>query len=87
MNWSGPILTDSGGFQVMSLSKLRELDEKGVTFRSHIDGKKFLLTPEDSIMIQETLKSTIIMAFDECTPFPVEKRSRRKKYEIVVTMG
>ena len=51
MNWSGPILTDSGGFQVMSLSKLRELDEKGVTFRSHIDGKKFLLTPEASIMI------------------------------------
>ena len=74
MNWSGPILTDSGGFQVMSLSKLRQLDENGVTFRSHVDGKKFLLTPEDSIKIQETLQSTIIMAFDECTPFPVEKK-------------
>ncbi len=74
MNWSGPILTDSGGFQVMSLAKLRQLNENGVTFRSHIDGKKFLLTPENSIRIQETLKSTIIMAFDECTPFPVEKK-------------
>ena len=52
MNWSGPILTDSGGFQVMSLAKLRQLNEKGVTFRSHIDGKKFLLTPEASISIQ-----------------------------------
>jgi len=74
MNWSGPILTDSGGFQVMSLAKLRQLNENGVTFRSHIDGKKFLLTPEESIRIQETLKSTIIMAFDECTSFPVDKK-------------
>ena len=74
MNWPGPILTDSGGFQVMSLAKLRRLNEEGVTFRSHIDGKKFLLTPEESIRIQETLKSTIIMAFDECTSFPVEKK-------------
>ena len=60
MNWSGPILTDSGGFQVMSLAKLRQLNENGVTFRSHVDGKKFLLTPEASISIQETLKSTIL---------------------------
>lgn len=74
MNWQGPILTDSGGFQVMSLSKLRKINENGVTFRSHIDGKEFLITPEGSIRIQETLKSTIIMAFDECTPFPVEKK-------------
>ena len=74
MNWPGPILTDSGSFQVMSLAKLRQLNEEGVTFRSHIDGKKFLLTPEESIRIQETLKSTIIMAFDECTSFPVEKK-------------
>ena len=82
MNWSGPILTDSGGFQVMSLSKLRKLDEKGVTFRSHIDGKKFLLTPEASIMIQETLKSTIIMAFDECTAFPVKKEVAEKSMKL-----
>ena len=66
----------------MSLSKLREVDEKGVTFRSHIDGKKFLLTPETSIMIQETLKSTIIMAFDECTPFPVEKEVAEKSMKL-----
>ena len=78
MNWQGPILTDSGGFQVMSLSKLRKLNENGVTFRSHIDGKEFLITPEGSIRIQETLKSTIIMAFDECTPFPVEKKLRKQ---------
>ena len=82
MNWSGPILTDSGGFQVMSLSKLRQLNENGVTFRSHVDGKKFLLTPETSIMIQETLKSTIIMAFDECTPFPVEKKIAEKSMKL-----
>ena len=82
MNWSGPILTDSGGFQVMSLAKLRQLDENGVTFRSHVDGKKFLLTPEASIMIQETLKSTIIMAFDECTPFPVEKKIAEKSMKL-----
>ena len=82
MNWSGPILTDSGGFQVMSLAKLRQLNENGVTFRSHVDGKKFLLTPETSIMIQETLKSTIIMAFDECTPFPVEKKIAEKSMKL-----
>ena len=66
----------------MSLSKLRQLDEKGVTFRSHIDGKKFLLTPEASIMIQETLKSSVIMAFDECTPFPVEKKIAEKSMRL-----
>ena len=82
MNWSGPILTDSGGFQVMSLAKLRQLNENGVTFRSHVDGKKFLLTPETSIMIQETLKSTIIMAFDECMPFPVEKKIAEKSMKL-----
>ncbi len=82
MNWSGPILTDSGGFQVMSLAKLRQLNENGVTFRSHIDGKKFLLTPEASISIQETLKSTIIMAFDECTSFPVEEKVAEKSMKL-----
>ena len=82
MNWSGPILTDSGGFQVMSLAKLRQINENGVTFSSHIDGKKFLLTPEASISIQETLKSTIIMAFDECTPFPVEKKIAEKSMKL-----
>ena len=70
MNWKGPILTDSGGFQVMSLSDLRKLTEKGVTFRSHIDGSKHELTPERSMDIQRMLDADITMAFDECTPFP-----------------
>ena len=82
MIWSGPILTDIGGFQVMSLAKLRQLNENGVTFRSHVDGKKFLLTPEASISIQETLKSTIIMAFDECTSFPIEKEVAEKSMKL-----
>ncbi len=70
MNWQGPILTDSGGFQVMSLSDLRKMTEKGVTFRSHVDGSKHELTPERSMDIQRMLDADITMAFDECTPFP-----------------
>lgn len=70
MNWSGPILTDSGGFQVMSLSDLRKITEEGVEFRSHIDGSKHMLTPEKSTEIQHLLGSTITMVFDECTPYP-----------------
>jgi len=73
MNWPGPVLTDSGGFQVMSLAKLRHISEDGVTFRSHIDGTQYHLTPERSIAIQHQLDATITMAFDECTPFPAEK--------------
>ena len=70
MNWQGPILTDSGGFQIMSLAELRKLDEDGVTFRSHVDGSKHKLTPERSIQIQHMLGSNITMALDECTHFP-----------------
>ncbi|HIJ63408.1 MAG TPA: tRNA guanosine(34) transglycosylase Tgt [Rhodospirillaceae bacterium] len=70
MHWPGPILTDSGGFQVMSLSKLRKMDETGVTFQSHLDGSSHLLTPERSMAIQRQLDADITMAFDECTPFP-----------------
>jgi queuine tRNA-ribosyltransferase len=70
MNWPGPILTDSGGFQVMSLTKLRKMTEEGVTFQSHIDGSKHELTPERSMEIQALLGSDIVMSFDECTPFP-----------------
>jgi len=70
MNWDKPILTDSGGFQVMSLSSLRKISEKGVEFKSHVDGKKFFLSPEESIKIQHKLDSNITMAFDECTPYP-----------------
>ncbi|OQY19759.1 MAG: tRNA guanosine(34) transglycosylase Tgt [Desulfobacteraceae bacterium 4572_35.1] len=70
MNWSGPILTDSGGFQVFSLGKLRKIDEDGVRFQSHLDGSHQLLTPELSIEIQQALGSDIIMVFDECIPYP-----------------
>ena len=70
MDWPGPILTDSGGFQVMSLSGLRRMDEDGVTFRSHLDGTAHRLTPESSTGIQDKLNATVTMAFDECTPFP-----------------
>lgn len=70
MNWQGPIVTDSGGFQVMSLAALRKLTENGVTFRSHIDGTAYELTPERSMQIQNCLDSDITMAFDECTPHP-----------------
>jgi queuine tRNA-ribosyltransferase len=70
MNWSGPILTDSGGYQVMSLAKLRDISEKGVTFRSHLDGSSHELTPERSMQIQHLLDSNITMCFDECTPHP-----------------
>ena len=70
MDWPGPILTDSGGFQVMSLAKLRTIDAGGVTFSSHLDGSKHRLTPERSTEIQHLLDATITMSFDECTPFP-----------------
>jgi queuine tRNA-ribosyltransferase len=70
MDWHGPILTDSGGFQVMSLSGLRKLDAEGVTFQSHIDGSRHRLTPERSIEIQHLLGADITMCFDECTPYP-----------------
>jgi len=74
MDWAGPILTDSGGFQVMSLAKLRQISEEGVTFQSHVDGTTHALTPERSMEIQRLLGANIVMAFDECTMFPVEKQ-------------
>ena len=70
--WDGPILTDSGGFQVFSLAKLRKIKEEGVTFNSHIDGKKIFMGPEESMQIQSNLGSTIAMAFDECVKNPAE---------------
>jgi queuine tRNA-ribosyltransferase len=70
MDWHGPILTDSGGFQVMSLSQLRRLDETGVTFRSHLDGSEQRLTPERAVAIQHALGADVTMVLDECTPFP-----------------
>ncbi len=82
MNWQGPILTDSGGFQVMSLSGLRKITEEGVTFQSHIDGAKYKLTPERSMEIQYLLDSDITMAFDECVKFPSEKKVVQKSMEM-----
>ncbi|MCE8513749.1 tRNA guanosine(34) transglycosylase Tgt [Ruegeria pomeroyi] len=73
MNWERPILTDSGGFQVMSLAGLRKLTEKGVTFKSHIDGSKHELTPERSMEIQRLLGSDIVMCFDECPALPADR--------------
>jgi queuine tRNA-ribosyltransferase len=82
MDWHGPLLTDSGGFQVMSLASLRKLDADGVTFRSHLDGSEQRLTPERSIEIQHLLGATISMALDECTPFPATEVETRSSMEL-----
>ena len=82
MNWDRPILTDSGGFQVMSLAKLRKLDEDGVTFRSHIDGSTHRLTPERSMEIQTLLGSDIVMAFDECPALPADRDRIARSMEL-----
>ncbi|MCL4105288.1 UNVERIFIED_CONTAM: hypothetical protein GTU68_055419 [Idotea baltica] len=82
MNWEKPILTDSGGFQVMSLAGLRKLSEEGVKFKSHIDGSSHHLTPERSMEIQRLLGSDIVMCFDECTPFPVSEGDSQKSMEL-----
>lgn len=78
MNWPHPILTDSGGFQVMSLANLRKLTEEGVTFQSHIDGSKHVLTPERSVEIQNLLGSDIVMQLDECVSLPCEDKVAEK---------
>lgn len=75
MRWDGPILTDSGGFQVFSLAKIREVQENGVWFASHVDGKKFFLGPKEAIQAQVCLGSDVMMAFDECPPWPCERDS------------
>jgi queuine tRNA-ribosyltransferase len=82
MNWSRPILTDSGGFQVMSLAQLRKLDENGVSFQSHVDGTQYLLTPERSMEIQALLGSDIHMVLDECTPFPATEKEAEASMEL-----
>ncbi len=78
MNWNGPILTDSGGYQVYSLSGMRKIKEEGVKFASHIDGSKHLFTPENVMHIQRQIGADIIMAFDECTPYPCEYNYARR---------
>ncbi len=82
MNWSKPILTDSGGFQVMSLAALRKISEEGVKFSSHIDGSKHMLSPERSMEIQHLLGSDITMIFDECPAFPITEEKARKSMEL-----
>jgi queuine tRNA-ribosyltransferase len=82
MDWPGPILTDSGGFQIMSLSSLRTMDEDGVTFRSHLDGSPHRLTPETSIGIQHKLDATISMCLDECTPHPATHEQARVSMQL-----
>lgn len=82
MNWPKPILTDSGGFQVMSLSKLRKMSEEGVTFQSHIDGRRYSLSPERAMEIQHLLGSDIQMVLDECTPFPATHDEAKASMEL-----
>lgn len=82
MNWDGPILTDSGGFQVFSLSDIRKIKEEGVQFTSHIDGSRHLFTPERAIDIQRSIGGDIVMAFDECTPYPCEEKAARLSMEL-----
>jgi queuine tRNA-ribosyltransferase len=84
MNWPGPILTDSGGFQVYSLGALRKIMPDGVIFRSHIDGSKHLLTPQKAVEIQEALGSDIMMCFDECTPYPATLRQTQDSLALTV---
>ena len=87
MQWDGPILTDSGGFQVMSLSKLSKLKEDGVSFQSHIDGRTYHLTPERSIEIQTLLGANIRMILDECTAFPATHEVAQKSMELSLRWG
>ena len=84
MHWDRPVLTDSGGYQVFSLSKLRKISDRGVTFQSHIDGSKHLLTPEKAIEIQEILGSDIMMCLDECTPYPATHTESRRSSELSI---
>ena len=82
INWNKPILTDSGGFQVYSLSSNRKIEEKGVTFKSHIDGSTHIFTPENIIEIQKKIGADIIMAFDECTPYPCDYNYAEKSMNL-----
>ena len=82
MGWDGPILTDSGGFQVFSLGALRKVEEEGVAFASPVNGDRLFLTPEVSMQVQRTLNSDIVMAFDECTPYPATRDEAATSMEL-----
>ena len=81
MNWDRPILTDSGGFQVFSLSEFRKIEEEGVHFRHHLNGSKLFLSPEKAMEIQNSLGADIMMAFDECPPFPATREYMKASVE------
>ncbi|MBL1278553.1 MAG: tRNA guanosine(34) transglycosylase Tgt [Ectothiorhodospiraceae bacterium] len=87
MHWQGPILTDSGGFQVFSLGKMRKITEEGVTFRSPVNGDKVFLGPEESMAVQRDLGSDIVMCFDECTPYPADERQSRESMQMSLRWG
>ncbi|AAZ24326.1 tRNA-guanine(34) transglycosylase [Colwellia sp. Bg11-28] len=82
MNWNGPILTDSGGFQVFSLGKMSKITEEGVRFSSPVNGEKIMLTPERSMEVQRSLNSDIVMIFDECTPYPASHKESKDSMEL-----
>jgi queuine tRNA-ribosyltransferase len=82
MHWDGPILTDSGGFQVFSLATLRKITEEGVSFRSPVNGDAVMLTPERSMQVQRDLDSDVVMIFDECTPYPATEQEARRSMEL-----
>lgn len=82
MNWNGPILTDSGGFQVFSLGKTRKITEEGVRFSSPVNGEKIMLTPERSMEVQRSLNSDVVMIFDECTPYPATHKESKDSMEL-----
>jgi len=84
MGWEGPILTDSGGFQIFSLNSLRKLSQEGVTFRSHLDGSEIVLTPEKAVAVQEVLGPDIMMALDECTPYPASRAQTAASAELTL---
>ena len=87
MHWDGPILTDSGGFQVFSLGKLRKITEEGVTFSSPVNGDRVFLGPEESMAVQRDLGSDIVMCFDECTPYPADEKQARESMELSLRWG
>ena len=82
MHWDGPILTDSGGFQIFSLAKLRKVTEEGALFQSHIDGSQHMLTPEKSVEVQLCLGSDIMMCLDECIKYPAERDDAKKALQL-----
>ena len=87
MGWKNAVLTDSGGYQVYSLSKLRKISQDGVKFNSPVDGSTLFMSPEKSMEIQAALNSDIVMCFDDCTPYPCEYDDAKESMELSISMG